>query len=74
MDLEDLEKVTQALQTNYKNQKIRFIKTDVTKKDEVKNAFAEAVSQFNFIDYVVANAGILREKDYELTINVNVVI
>jgi len=71
LDLADPKNVTQSLQRSYSNQNVVFIKTDVTKKEQVKSAFNEVVSKFEFIDFVVANAGILREKDYELTINVN---
>lgn len=74
MDLDDPNNVTETLQSNYKNQNVVFIKTDVTKKEQVKSAFNEVISNFNFIDFVVANAGVLRENDYELTINVNLVI
>jgi len=71
LDLDDPRNVTQSLQGNYSNQNVVFIKTDVTKKEQVQSAFAEVVSKFSFIDFVIANAGILREKDYELTVNVN---
>lgn len=73
MDLSDSKNITEILQTNYKDQNVVFIKTDVTKKEQVKSAFDEVISKFKFVDIVVANAGILREKDYELTFNVNVV-
>jgi len=71
LDLGDPKNVIPSLQNSYKNQNILFIKTDVTKKEEVKSAFAQVAAKFNFIDFVVACAGILRERDYELTINVN---
>lgn len=73
MDLDDSKNVTQSLQSKYSNQNVVFIKTDVTKKEQVQSAFAEVVSKFSFIDLVVANAGILRERDYEETVNVNLV-
>lgn len=50
-----------------------FIKTDVAKKDQVKSAFDEVVAKFNYVDFIVANAGILSENDYELCLNVNLV-
>lgn len=73
MDLIDSENVVAEFQSRYPNQNVVFIKTDVTKKDQVKKAFDEVVSKFNFVDIVVANAGVLREDNYELTINVNLV-
>lgn len=74
LDLSDSKNVAKALQTTYPTQKVVFIKTDVTKKDQVKSALEEVISKFNFIDILVANAGVLRETDYELTINVNMVL
>lgn len=71
LDLSDPKNVTETLRSTYKNQNVVFIKTDVTKKDQVKSAFAEVISKFNYVDILVANAGVLREDDYELTINVN---
>lgn len=73
LDIADTKNVTQALQSSFPNQTVVFIKTDVTKKEQVKSAFNQVIAKFNFIDYVVANAGILRENDYEMTINVNLV-
>lgn len=73
LDVADTKNVTQALQGSYPNQNVIFIKTDVTKKEEVKSAFSQVIAKFNYIDYVVANAGILRESDYEMTIKVNLV-
>jgi len=71
LDLDDPKNVTQSLRSKFSNQNVVFIKTDVTKKEQVQSAFTEVVSKFSFIDFVVANAGILRERDYELTIKVN---
>ncbi|KAJ6641989.1 Alcohol dehydrogenase 2 [Pseudolycoriella hygida] len=71
LDLDDAKNVTQGLRNTFTKQNIVFIKADVTKKEQVKSAFDEVISKFNFVDFVVANAGVLREKDYELTINVN---
>lgn len=73
LDLGDPNNVTQTLQSRFNNQNVVFIKTDVSKKEQVQSAFAEVISKFNFVDIVFANAGILRENDYEQTFNVNVV-
>jgi len=73
LDLDDAKNVTQSLQNSYRNQNVIFIKTDVTRKEQVKSAFAEVISKFEFIDFVVGSAGIVREKDYELTLNVNLI-
>lgn len=74
LDINDPKDVTETLRKTYKNQNVVFIKTDVTKKDQVKKAFAEVIEKFHFVDILVANAGVLREDDYELTINVNLVL
>lgn len=45
----------------------------MSKKDQVKRAFDQIIKEFNYIDIVVGNAGIICEHDYERTINVNLV-
>ncbi|XP_037045672.1 alcohol dehydrogenase 2-like [Bradysia coprophila] len=72
LDIDDPRNVIETLRNTFNNPNVIFIKTDVTKKDQVKSAFAEVISKFNYVDFLVANAGVLREDDYELTINVNV--
>lgn len=52
---------------------VLFIQTDVSKKDQVTGAFDQCIREFDTIDIVVGNAGILCETDYERTINVNLV-
>jgi len=57
-----------------------FIKCDVSKKDQVKNAFAQIVEEFGDIDILVNNAGIqtygsvteTTEEEWDRVINVNV--
>lgn len=61
------------LQSEYKDRKVVFIQTDVSEKDQVKRAFDQVIQQFGYIDYVIGNAGIVCETDYERTINVNLV-
>lgn len=73
LDLCDTKNVVQSLQNTYESQKIVYIQTDVSKKDQVKHAFNEIIQLFGNIDIVVGNAGILCETDYERTINVNLV-
>ncbi|XP_037036982.1 alcohol dehydrogenase-like [Bradysia coprophila] len=71
LDISDTKNVSNDLQTKYGDRQVLFIKTDVSKKDQVKSAFDEIVRSFERIDIVVGNAGILCESDYERTINVN---
>lgn len=73
LDVCDTNKISESLQNTYQTQTVVFIQTDVSKKDQVKRAFDEIVRLFGYIDYVVGNAGILCESDYERTINVNLV-
>jgi len=60
-----------ALQAEFKNQNVIFIKTDISKKDQVQDAFKEIIKKFNSIDIVLCNAGILNDRDYEKSVNVN---
>lgn len=73
LDLCDTKNMSKSLQRDYERQKVLFIQTDVSKRDQVKSAFDETFKQFGYIDYVVGNAGVLCESDYERTINVNLV-
>lgn len=61
------------LQSKFENQKVLFIETDVSIKDQVIAAFDQIIKEFTHIDVVVGNAGIICETDYERTINVNLV-
>ncbi|KAG4065978.1 hypothetical protein HA402_006696, partial [Bradysia odoriphaga] len=73
LDIDDPQNVIETLRSTFNNPNVIFIKTDVTKKDQVESAFAEVISKFNYVDFLFANAGVLREDDYEMTINVNLV-
>lgn len=50
---------------------IIYIKTDITNKDELENSFKNVISKFKSIDIVVNSAGVLKECDIELTLNIN---
>lgn len=73
LDLCDTRNIVHSLQRSYGNQKVIFIQTDVSQKEQVKHAFDQIIQQFDYVDFVVGNAGIICEKDYERTINVNLV-
>lgn len=73
MDIEHTNNAADALQSEFKQQTVVFIKTDISKKDQVKDAFDELVIKFRSIDIVLCNAGILNDRDYELSVNVNLV-
>lgn len=73
MDIEHTNNAADTLQSEFKHQTVLFIKTDISKKDQVKDAFDEIVIKFISIDIVLCNAGILNDRDYELSVNVNLV-
>ncbi|KAJ8925797.1 hypothetical protein NQ315_009647 [Exocentrus adspersus] len=50
-----------------------FIKTDVTKVDQLEAAFKLAVSTFGTLDIVINNAGIMNDAHWELEIAINCV-
>lgn len=70
-DLFNTNNAVGTLNADYPRQKVEFIKTDVTDKENLKRSFHEAVAKFHFIDVVVGNAGILDEAQPERTIHVN---
>lgn len=73
LDIVHTNNAADILQSEYKTQNVVFIKTDISKKDQVKEAFDELVIKFKSIDIVLCNAGILNDRDYELSVNVNLV-
>jgi len=73
LDIIDTNNVSRTLQSKYQSQKVIFIATDVSKKDQVQAAFNQIIREFGYVDIVVGNAGIAMESDYERTINVNLI-
>ncbi|KAF2882134.1 hypothetical protein ILUMI_24056 [Ignelater luminosus] len=55
----------------YGTEKVLFIKTDVTKRDQFENAFKDALKQWKYVDILINNAGIFRENPYETEIATN---
>lgn len=51
--------------------KVHFIKCDITDKSSIKNAVAAVVQSIPYIDVLVNAAGVLADRNIELTINVN---
>lgn len=73
MELNDpLEKISK-LKAKYNTKNILYIKTDVTNKQDVENAFKIIIEQFKTIDIFIGNAAILDETKIELTMAVNLV-
>ncbi|KAG5881900.1 hypothetical protein JTB14_004795 [Gonioctena quinquepunctata] len=59
------------LNKTYGANKALFIKTDVTKADQLEAAFKLAASTFKKIDLVINNAGIMNDSNWELEIAIN---
>ncbi|XP_050509487.1 15-hydroxyprostaglandin dehydrogenase [NAD(+)]-like [Diabrotica virgifera virgifera] len=59
------------LSNQFGSNKAVFLKTDVTKADQLEAAFKLAVSTFGAVDIVVNNAGMLKDSQWELEIAVN---
>lgn len=74
LDIAHTNNAADVLQSKFENRNVTFIKTDISNKDQVKNAFGEIIKKFKSIDIVLCNAGILNDRDYVLSVNVNLVI
>ncbi|XP_023020854.1 15-hydroxyprostaglandin dehydrogenase [NAD(+)] [Leptinotarsa decemlineata] len=59
------------LNKKYGANKAVFIKTDVTKADQLEAAFKLAISTFKKLDLVINNAGIMNDANWELEIAIN---
>ncbi|XP_013118121.2 alcohol dehydrogenase [Stomoxys calcitrans] len=73
LDLAENPENIQSIQAIDKATKVCFIKCDVTNKASIKEALAEAVNLFQFIDVLVNGAGVIADRNVELTINVNLI-
>ncbi|KAI4471877.1 15-hydroxyprostaglandin dehydrogenase [nad(+)] [Holotrichia oblita] len=57
---------------DFSPEKVLFVKTDVTQKDQLENAFKRTVETFGNLDLVVNNAGIMVEDVWEKMLAINV--
>lgn len=73
LDIYNPDNVESKLGKTYPEKEIIFIQTDVSQKEQVQNAFRIASEKFHFIDIVISNAGFMNEREYERTINVNLI-
>ncbi|NWQ71472.1 PGDH dehydrogenase, partial [Neopipo cinnamomea] len=62
-----------ALDEQFEAQRTVFIQCDVTDQEQLKGAFKKVIEHFGRLDIVVNNAGVNNEKDWESTIQINLV-
>lgn len=65
--------VIQELKTQYPKSKIMFGRLNVTNTKEIEQRFKEIISQIKYIDVLVNGAGIIADRNVELTMAVNLV-
>ncbi|CAG9832846.1 unnamed protein product [Diabrotica balteata] len=65
-------KVAEELQGKYGKDRVIFVKTDVTDKESFENAFLATVAAFRYVDILINNAGILKDVNMSLTVDINV--
>ncbi|XP_010129098.1 PREDICTED: 15-hydroxyprostaglandin dehydrogenase [NAD(+)]-like, partial [Chlamydotis macqueenii] len=62
-----------ALDQQFEGQRTVFVQCDVTDQEQLKGAFKKVIEHFGRLDIVVNNAGVNNEKDWESTIQINLV-
>lgn len=72
LDIADSQLI-QTLQSDFPQQTIAFLKTDVRKRKQLNLAFEEFISNFDYVDIVVSGAGIINEGDPDDTVLINLV-
>lgn len=63
----------QTLQTMNPKTKVLYMKFDVTNKTSIKNTISQVVGIIKYIDVLVNGAGVIADRNVELTINVNLI-
>ncbi|XP_021926727.1 15-hydroxyprostaglandin dehydrogenase [NAD(+)]-like isoform X2 [Zootermopsis nevadensis] len=69
--VEKIENEIQELEKEFGKDRAIFIKTDVSKEEEVEEAFKETIKMFGNLDIVVNNAGLCNEKKWKYVVSVN---
>lgn len=62
-----------SLDEKFGSNRTLFIQCDVTDQEQLKDAFQKTVEHFGRLDILVNNAGVNNEKDWEKTIEVNLI-
>ncbi|KAI4461465.1 15-hydroxyprostaglandin dehydrogenase [nad(+)] [Holotrichia oblita] len=65
------EEAVAKISNDFGADKVLFVKTDVTVKDQLANAFKQTVEKFGNLDIVINNAGVMVEAIWEKMININ---
>ncbi|XP_073433679.1 15-hydroxyprostaglandin dehydrogenase [NAD(+)] isoform X2 [Dendrobates tinctorius] len=62
-----------SLDEQFGSNRTLFIQCDVTNQEQLRDAFQKTVEHFGRLDILVNNAGVNNEKDWEKTIEVNLI-
>ncbi|XP_033016421.1 15-hydroxyprostaglandin dehydrogenase [NAD(+)] isoform X1 [Lacerta agilis] len=62
-----------AFDKQFEAQRTIFISCDVSSEEKLKDAFKKAFEHFGKLDIVVNNAGVNNEKNWEITVQVNLI-
>ncbi|KAK9892192.1 hypothetical protein WA026_018997 [Henosepilachna vigintioctopunctata] len=70
-DVKRGEVAVQQLNNQYGKKVARFVRTDVTNSDEIRNAFAISMDAWKSLDIVINNAGVMKDGKWEMEIALN---
>ncbi|XP_073820418.1 alcohol dehydrogenase-like [Musca autumnalis] len=71
LDLQQNDEFLKYLQTTYKNSLVDYIPIDLTRSEDITEAFRKAKERVNTFDVVVNGAGILNELNIERIVQIN---
>jgi len=71
LDIADNPTALQNLQSINKATQVFFVRIDVGDKDLIRKSIKEVINRMKFIDVLVNGAGIVRDRNVDLTISVN---
>lgn len=73
MDIAQIDEHLDYLKKTFAKCEIIYIKTDVSDKKQLEDAYKSIITKFGIIDIVVNSAGIFNDHKIEETLNVNIV-
>ncbi|KAK4876771.1 hypothetical protein RN001_009277 [Aquatica leii] len=65
-------KALEELQKKFGNDRVIFVKTDITDIKQFEDAFKKTVEKFGHVDILINNAGVLDDRIWEKQISINV--